>query len=94
MKEKGRIVMNLEDAVVAKVTAFEDKLMATFKKTHKAKIDAAAEAKNAYKIATIQVRSSQTRLAKKYGFVGRQLFRSRRFPRRSELAGDDDEMSN
>ena len=93
MKEKNRVVGVLEDAVIAKITAFEKKLWATFDKHHKHKVEQAKAATAAYRKATTQVRNSEVRLAKKYGYIPfRRSRRSRRRrSRRREVERDEDE---
>lgn len=95
MKEKNSVVRVLEDAVLAKITAFEKKLWATFDKHHKHKVEQAKTATAAYRKATTQVRNSEVRLAKKYGYIPsrrsrRSRVRRRRRRRDTENDGDED----
>lgn len=98
MKEKNRVVAVLEDVVTAKIAAFEKKLWATFDKHHKHKVEQAKTANAAYRRATTQVRNSEVRLAKKYGYIPyRRSRRSRvrrRRNRRREAEDDEDDEDN
>lgn len=96
MKEKTRVVAVLEDAVMAKIDAFEKKVWATFHKHHTPKLERAKAAKDAYMRATTQVRNSEVRLAKKYGYRhfrrsrGSRAIRRRRRRRRDDDDEEDD----
>ena len=91
-KDKDRTLAILEEAVYAKIGAFQKKLWTTFQNKHKTKIKEVEVAKKTLAIATTQMHNSQLRPAKKYGFSGR--FNSRRFRSRRATREDVDEEVN